>query len=121
VFVDCEGVADICAAIRTEIVAALQRGALPVVRDPQRAEIALTATVRVVSEVGSLEFGTPLVTTTYAVTVVADAGGFEIPMPAPRTFGFDARFGAARLPEHARVIALEAVSAVQEFRERAGR
>jgi hypothetical protein len=47
--------------------------------------------------------------------VLAESDGVDITMPPGRTFSFDARFGAARLPEHARVIAAGAVEAIQDF------
>jgi serine/threonine-protein kinase len=121
VFVDCDGVPDICAPIRAEIVSALRTSDLPVVRDPGLAEVELTATVSVVGEVGSLDFGTPIVTRTYSVAVIGESKGVELVMPPARNFSFDARFGGARLQENARVIAAGAVEAVREFWVQAGR
>ncbi len=115
VFVDCDGVIDICASVRAELVSALQNSSLPVVRDASLAEVALTTTVSLVGEVASLEFGTPLVTRTYSVTVIGTSRGVEVAMPPARTFSFDARFGGARLQENLRVLAAGAAERVLEF------
>ena len=115
VFVDCNGVIDICAAAVAEIVAALQNRELPVVRDARQAEVELTATVSLVSEVASLDFGTPLVTRTYSVAVLGAANGVDVAMPPARTFSFDARFGSARLQENLRVVAAGTADRVREF------
>ncbi len=94
---------------------------MPVVRNPELADVALTVTVGVVGEVASLDFGTPLVTTTYSVAVLGESHGVEIAMPPARTFGFDARFGSARLQENLRVVAAGAVEGVREFWQQAPR
>ena len=114
-FVDCNGVIDICATAVAEIVTALQNRELPVVRDARQAEVELTATVSLVSEVASLDFGTPLVTRTYSVAVLGASNGVEVAMPPTRTFSFDARFGSARLQENLHVVAAAAADRVGEF------
>jgi hypothetical protein len=118
VYVGCDGPAPICSAVRTEIVSALRRSDLPVAISPDSADIELAANVGIIAETGSLDFGTPIVTTTYSVTLLEASHGIEIPMPPDRTFSFDARFGAARLHEHARLIAAAAIEAVGEFGSR---
>ena len=115
VFVDCNGVIDICATAVAEIVTALQNRELPVVRDARQAVVELTATVSLVSEVASLDFGTPLVTRTYSIAVLGASNGAEVAMPPTRTFSFDARFGSARLQENLRVVAAGAADRVREF------
>ncbi|HXD18665.1 MAG TPA: protein kinase [Vicinamibacterales bacterium] len=114
VFVDCNGIVDICATAIAEIVKALQDRELPVVRDARKADVELTATVGLVSEIASLDFGTPLVTRTYSLAVEGTSNGVEIAMPPARTFSFDARFGSARLQENLRVIAGDAAERVLE-------
>jgi hypothetical protein len=105
--------------VRAEIVNALRRSDLPVVSNPDEAEVELTAVVGILGQTTSADFGTPMVTTTYSVDLVADSHGTEIAMPPARTFSFDARFGGTRLPEHARVVAAGAVEGVLEFWQKA--
>ncbi len=88
---------------------------MPVVATPGNAEVEIGATVGIVGETASLDFGTPIVTTIYSVALLGASHGIDIPMPPDRTFSFDARFGAARLQEHARLIAAGAIDAVQVF------
>jgi hypothetical protein len=77
--------------------------------------------VSIVGEVGSLDFGTPLVTRTYSVAVLGESKGVEIVMPPARTFSFDARFGGARLQENLRVVAAGTAEGVREFWNQAAR
>ena len=119
VFVQCDGPPQLCSSVRGEIVSAFRRSDLPVVGNPEQAEIELTAVVGILGQTTSADFGTPMVTTTYSVDLVAESHGTEIAMPPSRTFSFDARFGGARLPEHARVVAAGAVEGVREFWQRA--
>ena len=121
VFVQCDGPPQLCSTVRAEIVSALGRGNLPVVSQPEQAEIELTAVVGVLGQTASADFGTPMVTTTYSVDLVAESRGAEIAMPPARTFSFDARFGSARLPEHARVVAIAAVEGIREFWQQGAR
>ncbi len=121
VYVECDGPSQLCLGIRGEIVSTLRRNSLPVAGNPEQADVQLTATVGLLGETASMDFGTPLVTTTYSVTVLAESHGVEITMPPGRTFSFDARFGAARLPEHARVVAAGAIEAIQDFWQRSSR
>jgi serine/threonine-protein kinase len=115
VFVQCDGPPQLCSGVRAEIVSALRRSSLPIVSTPEQAEIELTAVIGILGQTGSADFGTPMVTTTYSVDLVAESHGIEIVMPPARTFSFDARFGSARLPEHARLVAAGAVEGVLEF------
>jgi hypothetical protein len=115
VFVQCDGPPQLCAAVRGEIVSALRRDNLPLVSNPDQAEIELTAVIGILGQTTSVDFGTAMVATTYSVDLLAESHGAEIPMPPARTFSFDARFGSARLPEHARVVAAGAVEGVREF------
>jgi len=68
-----------------------------------------------VGDVTSLDFGTPLFTTTSSVAVRGTSRGVEEAMPPARTFSFDARFGSARLQENLRVVAAGAADRVREF------
>ena len=115
VYVGCEGPAPICSAVRNEIVTALRRSNLPVASSPDSAEVELAATVGILGETVSLDFGTPMITTTYSVALLGESHGIDVPMPPDRTFSFDARFGAARLQENARLIAAGAAEAVRDF------
>jgi tRNA A-37 threonylcarbamoyl transferase component Bud32 len=115
VYVGCDGPLPVCSAVRNEIVTALRRSNMPVVTTPGNAEVELAATVGILGETASLDFGTPIVTTTYSVALLGASHGIDIPMPPDRAFSFDARFGAARLQEHARLIAAGAIDAVQVF------
>ena len=118
VFVQCDGPPQLCSAIRAEIVSALRRSEVPVVGNPDQAEIEVTAVVGILGQTASADFGTPMVTTTYSVDLVAQSHGTEVTMPPARTFSFDARFGSARLPEHARIVAIGAVEGIREFWDR---
>jgi hypothetical protein len=119
VFVQCDGPPQLCSGVRGEIVSALRRNDLPIAGNPDQAEIEVTAVVGILGQATSVDFGTPMVTTTYSVDLVAESHGTEIPMPPARTFSFDARFGSARLPEHARVVAAGVVEGVLDFWQRA--
>jgi hypothetical protein len=115
VFVQCDGPPQLCSGVRSEIISALRRSSLPIVSAPEQAEIELTAVIGILGQTASADFGTPMMTTTYSVDLVAESHGNEIVMPPARTFSFDARFGSARLPEHARVVAAGAADSVLEF------
>ena len=121
VFVQCDGPPQLCFAIRAEIASALRRSDLPVVSNPEQAEVEVTAVVGILGQTASADFGTPMVTTTYSVDLVAQSHGTEVTMPPARTFSFDARFGSARLPEHARLVATGAVEAIRGFWEQGAR
>jgi hypothetical protein len=86
-----------------------------VANSPDNAEVELAATVGILSETASLDFGTPMITTTYSVALLGASNGIDISMPPDRTFSFDARFGAVRLQEQARLIAADAIDAVRGF------
>jgi serine/threonine-protein kinase len=115
VFVRCTGPAEVCTAIRAELTRSLQRESLPVVTTRERADVELTATVELVSETSSNDFGTPLTTRTYSVDLSGESHGTAVPSPPGRTFSFDPRVGNARLQENARLIASDAVDAVRAF------
>jgi eukaryotic-like serine/threonine-protein kinase len=115
VFVQCDGPAQLCSAVRAEIVSALRRNNLPLAVSPEQAEVELTAVVGILGQTVAADFGTHMVTTTYSVDLLAESHGAEVAMPPAHTFSFDARFGSARLPEQARLVAAGAVEGVREF------
>jgi serine/threonine-protein kinase len=115
VFVACKGFPDVCSAIRAEMARAFQRDGLIVAADRSPADVGVTASVTLVSEVGSADFGTPMLTRTYSVELLGDARAGVVAMPDPRRFSFDPRFGGERLNENARLIAADAVTAVRAF------
>ena len=81
------------------------------------ADVALTAQVAVVDERADRQFGTTFVVRTYSIEIEGDSPRFNesVPMPPPRTFSADARLGAERLNENARVAAIAAVERVRAF------
>jgi hypothetical protein len=118
IYVDCNGFADVCAALRAEMTRAFQREGLTVTRDAGAADIALSAVVTLVGETTSESFGTPIVTRTYSVELDGEARGASMAMPDPRRFSFDPRIGSERLAENARLIAADAAQSVRAFRAR---
>ena len=68
-----------------------------------------------VGDVTSLDFGTPLFTTTSSVAVLGTSRGVEVTMPPARVFSFDSRFAHARLQANLRVVAGGAADRVREF------
>jgi hypothetical protein len=100
------------------MVRSLQRENLPIVTARDRAEVELNATVELVSESSSNDFGTPLTTRTYSVDLSGESHGTLVPMPPARTFSFDPRVGSARLQESARLVAADAVEAIRTFGRR---
>jgi hypothetical protein len=117
VFFQCAGASEVCAALRSAIDQALERESLPGVRNPARAEIVIGANVTVVDERVDRQFGTTLAVRTYSVELTGEArrSGETVPMPAPSSFSFDARFGGDRLSENAHLIAESAVEKVRAF------
>ncbi len=117
VFHRCAGAAEVCAALRAALDQALERESLPGVRDPDRAEILIEANVSVVEDRVDRQFGTTFAVRTYSVDLAGEArrSRESVPMPAPRSFSFDARFGRDRLAENAHLIAESAVEKVRAF------
>ena len=117
VFFRCSGVPEVCGALRAAFDQALEKGSLPSVRNPARAEIVIDAEVSVVEEHIDQQFGTTFVVRTYSVTLRGEGlrSGETVPMPAPSSFSFDARFGRDRLAENAYVLAGSAVEKVRAF------
>ena len=117
VYLQCTGAGEICAALRTSIEQALQKAGLSSVRNPERAEVVMKATVTALDERVDRQFGTTFAVRSYSVDVDAEAARSSegIPMPSPKTFSFDQQFGKERLNENARVLADDVVEQVRAF------
>jgi eukaryotic-like serine/threonine-protein kinase len=116
VFFRCEGFPGVCNAVRASLLEGLQKNNLPTARDQNRAAVIVTATVDVVQERVSRDFGTVMQTRTYSVDVSGETrDGTPISMPPPRTFSFDAQFGRERLDENARLIAGDVIDKIKAF------
>ena len=116
VFFRCAGDQSVCGSLRSTVLAALEKNNMPFARDPSRANVLLTASVEVLQDRVSRDFGTTLATRTYSVEVNGESNdGQPISMPAPKTFSFDAQFGKARLDENAHVIASDVVDKVRAY------
>jgi hypothetical protein len=81
------------------------------------ADITVTAQVSVVDERADRQFGTTFVVRTYSIELDADSPRFNesVPMPPSRTFSTDARLGAERLNENARLSAAALAERVRAF------
>jgi eukaryotic-like serine/threonine-protein kinase len=117
VFVECRGAGEVCGPVRAAFDQALQRERFAIARSSDRADIVLVATVSVIDERRDQQFGQVMAVRTYAIEVMGDAPRLDrvIPMPSPRTFSFDQRFGAERANENARVVAIDAVRRIRAF------
>ena len=116
VFFRCAGDQSVCGTLRSTMLASLEKGDMPFARDPARANVLLSASVEVLQDRVSRDFGTTFATRTYSVEVSAETkDGQPISMPAPKTFSFDAQFGRERLDENARVIASDVVDKVRAY------
>ena len=120
VLFQCSGAPEVCPAIRSAVDQALSADSLPSVRDPNRAEIVVTARVTLVEERPTQQFGTTFVVRTYTIELQGEErkSGDVVAMPAQSTVSFDARVGAERLNEHARLVAAAMVTKVREFWKR---
>ncbi len=116
VFFRCAGDQSVCGTLRSTMLASLEKGEMPFARDAARANVLLSASVEVLQDRVSRDFGTTFATRTYSVEVSAETkDGQPISMPAPKTFSFDAQFGRERLEENARVIASDVVDKVRAY------
>ena len=111
----CKGVPDVCGVILTEIVQSLQRDGFPIVGNQAPADVGVTVNVALVSETPTTQFGTPVITRTYAVDLIGATRGAPIVMPEPHVFGYDTVYNSARLQDNARLIAAGAVASLREF------
>ena len=108
VSVTCQGSADVCGVIRSEIVQALQN-------DQVTVDVEIAVKVAVVSERPSTQFGTPSTVRTISVDLTGSSRGAALAMPPSRVFAFDALFGRSTLQENARQLASGTVEAVRAF------
>jgi serine/threonine-protein kinase len=122
VFVRCSGAPEICSAARTTFAQALQRDGMTTSSSPASADVVVEATATIVDERSEEQFGTTFVVRTYSLAVDANATRFResIPMPEPRTFSFDARYGPQRATENTRVVANSAIESVREYWKKKG-
>ncbi len=81
------------------------------------AEITVTAQLSILDERADRQFGTTFVVRTYSIELDGDAPRLNeaVPMPASRTFSTDARLGAERLNENARVSATAVAERIRAF------
>jgi serine/threonine-protein kinase len=105
----CEGAADVCGAIRSEIVQALQSNQVA-------SDIEITVKVTQVSQTQTTsQLGTPSIVQTYSVEVTGASRGAAVAMPARRIITFDTVFGRATLQKNAQQLAAETLEAVRAF------
>lgn len=83
-----------------------------------RADVVLSVGVEILEERVTRNFGTTFVTRSYSAQVEGDAKGAAMPMPAGRTFSFDATVGRERAAENARVLASDTIDKVREYWDR---
>jgi hypothetical protein len=107
----------VCGPLRAAVQDEIEKHGFNLARGPAGADVALSADVSIASEQSQQQFGNTFVVRTYSVDFNGDSPRFNqaLPMPAPRTFSADARVGAERLTENARVAAAAAMERVQEF------
>jgi hypothetical protein len=113
----CTGAAEVCLPMRSAIEDAAERAGVGVARGTAAPEIVIAADVTILDERQQNQFGTKFVVRTYSVDVSGESRRFDqgVPMPAPKTFTADARFGRERYMENARVVAADAIERVQQF------
>jgi serine/threonine-protein kinase len=117
-YVECTGAPEVCGALRTAIVEALQRDGVSVTRRADAADMVLTATAQPGETQAEQQFGTNFVVQSVTIDVSAESprlAGAEVPMPAPRTFTYDTRFGRDRIGDNARLVAGEVADRVMQF------
>jgi rRNA maturation protein Nop10 len=118
VFVECAGAGEICSALRTALVQALEREGATVTRRAGAADVVIQAAANAGDTTTDQQFGTAFTVTSFTMELSAEAptaGNAEVSMPAPRTFSFDSRFGRDRLAENARALAGDAADRVMRF------
>jgi serine/threonine-protein kinase len=113
---ECEGAGEVCGPLRTAFDEAADREGMRV-RRGREADVEVAFSVQIVGRQQQTNFGTNFVVTTYSIETAAESPRFDatVPMPSTRTFSADARVGAERLTENARVAAAEAIDRVQQF------
>jgi hypothetical protein len=101
--------------MRTAFSDALTKDHMTLAPSAGRAHVVLSIRVEVVEELATQSFGSTFVTRTYSAEVDGEAGGSAVPMPAGRTFSFDARVGRERANENARLLASDTMEKVRTF------
>jgi hypothetical protein len=103
---DCQGVSDACAALRSALEASFDQAGI-VLAYAERAEILLTIVAEEVEARQESQFGTLFVVRTYSIEINGESPRFgeRVRMPPPETVTFDSRFGADKLAEHSRKVA----------------
>lgn len=101
--------------MRTAFSDAATRDGMTLASSQSRADVVLSVEVEILEERMNRSFGTPLVTRTYSAQVDGEAAGAVVPMPAGRTFSFDATVGRERAAENARLLAADTIVKVRTF------
>ncbi|MEX2271283.1 MAG: serine/threonine-protein kinase [Vicinamibacterales bacterium] len=111
----CTGPSEICSPLRAAMQETLAREGLSLVRTG--ADIALTGRVEVLEERIDRQFGTMMAVRTYTIDIEGDAPRMNdsIPMPSAQMVSADARLGAERFAEAARLAASGAVERVKQY------
>jgi eukaryotic-like serine/threonine-protein kinase len=117
VYFGCSGAPDVCAALRSAVSNAFEKGGLRSVNAPARADIAIEATTAALQDKVDRQFDTTFATRTYSIELTGDAprAGDDVAMPGASTVSFDASLGRDRLDEKARVIASDIVDRVRAY------
>ena len=106
----CQGVADVCEAIRSETVRALEENQLST-------DIEITVRVTLAFERPTTRLGVPSFARTYSVEMTGTSRGTALAMPGKRAIEFDA-LDRRTLQDHARQLASATVDAVRAARGR---
>jgi hypothetical protein len=117
-YIECTGAPEVCGALRTAIVEALQRDGVTVTRRADAADMVLSASAQPGETQSDQQFGTTFVVQSVTIDVAAEAprlAGAEVSMPPPRTFTYDTRFGRDRIGDNARLVAGEVADGVMQF------
>jgi serine/threonine protein kinase len=117
VFFDCAGVREVCGALRSAIDESLEKAGLRSVRNAQKADIGVTASVNRVGPQVAQQFGTTFAVQTYSIDLAAEATRTNeaVSMPPSTTLSYDPQFGSERAMEKSRLVAGEIVEKVQSF------
>jgi hypothetical protein len=116
VALDCQGVSDACASLRSALEASFDRAGMTL-GYPEQAEIILTIVAEEVEARQESQFGTLFVVRTYSIETSGECLRFgeRIRMPPPETVTFDSRFGADKLAEHSRKVAGDVTERIEAY------
>ena len=117
VYFDCAGAREVCGALRSAVDEALAKAGLRSVRNAQRADIGVTASVNRVGAQAAQQFGTTFAVQTYSIDLAAEATRTSeaVSMPPSTTLSYDPQFGSERAMEKSRLVAGEIVEKLQSF------